>query len=377
MAALVDHRSRRSARMAPSTMCARANSWATCAATSGNRFWVDHSRLRGRSMAFVGVRQRRGLGAWEHARMASSSSIRPARLTGSLRRIRFGAVAGWWQVQRGDLAKDLIIGVVVGVFLLLGGMVWDARLADRQNDLAKAIAKGQEDQARNLANQAEVLENTRFVRQIATSEGREMPKPFASINLRGAELGGLYLGCKKKPLTGLSGCADFRSANLQEANLTRAGFSGAGLSEADLRKANLTSADFSDALLRGADLGGVATARPAFFNGARMGRITLVQAGLDGADFTDASLSHAEADEAVLSSANFHHATLRLSRFKRADLRHANFRGANMTGVDLTSADLRGADFTRADLRNAVLTDVCFDRTTEWGSTSPPTSSTC
>jgi hypothetical protein len=95
-------------------------------------------------------------------------------------------------VQRGDLAKDLIIGVVVGILLLIGAMVWDARLADRQDDLAKTIAERQDQLAQDLANQAEVLENTRFVRQIATSEG-DTPKPFARINLRGAQLGGLSL----------------------------------------------------------------------------------------------------------------------------------------------------------------------------------------
>ena len=100
------------------------------------------------SMAFVGVSQRRVLGAWEHARMASSSSIRrPAGLKGFLSRIRFGAVA-WWRVQRGDLAKYAIISVVVGVALLFGVMVWDARLADRQNDLATTIAVRQDDLAR-------------------------------------------------------------------------------------------------------------------------------------------------------------------------------------------------------------------------------------
>ena len=77
----------------------------------------------GCSMAFVGVRQQRVLGSWEHARMAWSSSIRPARLTGSLRMIRFGVVAGWWRVRKGDLAKDALISVVVGVALLFGALV--------------------------------------------------------------------------------------------------------------------------------------------------------------------------------------------------------------------------------------------------------------
>ena len=126
--------------------------------------------------------------------MASSSSIRPARLTGSLKRIRFGAVAGWWRAQRGDLVKDALISVVVGVALLFGAWWWDAKLVARQDALASAIAARQDDLARDLANQAEVLENTRFVRQIATSTGKT-PKPFTSINLRGAEHGGLNLGC--------------------------------------------------------------------------------------------------------------------------------------------------------------------------------------
>jgi uncharacterized protein YjbI with pentapeptide repeats len=308
--------------------------------------------------------------------MASTSSIGRAGSKGPAITTRPGAMATWWRSQRGDLAKDAIISVVVGAALFLGACWWDARLQARQDALATAIAQRQDDLARNLANQAEVLENTRFVRQLAMSK-EETPKPFASINLRGAELGGLHLGCKRRPLTGLSGCADFQKADLQEANLTLAGFSGAGMDHADLRKAKLTSANFSDAQLRGADLGGVATARPAHFQGAHMHRITLVQAELDGADFTDASLSRAEADEADLSSANFHRASLRASRFKHADLRDANFRGANMTDVDLTSADLRGADFTRADLRNAVFTDVCFDHTTKWASNSPPASSSC
>ena len=48
-----------------------------------------------------------------------------------------------------------------------------------------------------------------------------------------------------------------------------------------------------------------------------------------------------------------------------------------MIHVDLTSADLRGADFRRADPSTTVLTDVCFDNTTKWGSNSPPVSSSC
>jgi hypothetical protein len=104
------------------------------------------------------------------------------------------------------LVKDAIIGSLwAGVVLFLGACLWDARLearqdalsrqiADRQDDLAKAIADRQNELARDLANQAEVLENTRFVRQLAMMKG-VLLKPFANINLKGAELGGLNLQC--------------------------------------------------------------------------------------------------------------------------------------------------------------------------------------
>ena len=120
--------------------------------------------------------------------MASTSSIGHAGSKGSAITTRPGAVARWLRAYRGDLVKDLIIGVVVGVLLLFGAMWWDAKLVDRQEDLAKAIAERQDGLARDLAHQAEVLENTRFVRQVATSGGWRW-KPFTSINLGGAQLG--------------------------------------------------------------------------------------------------------------------------------------------------------------------------------------------
>jgi uncharacterized protein YjbI with pentapeptide repeats len=289
-------------------------------------------------------------------------------------------------VQRGELAKDALIGFVVGVVLFLGACWWDARLQTRQDALASAIADRQDRLARDLANQAEVLENTRFVRQLATSKG-EVLKPFASINLWGAELGGLDLSCTD--LSRHLGCADFTKADVREANLTLTDLVGADFSEADLQQATLDLADFSGAILGFANLNGVTTKDGpwADFHGAHLGRATLVQARLEHARFRDAGFDSVNADQAVLSWADFQHANLRRTRFKHAELSHAKFRGANMTHVDLTSADLRGANFTRADLRGAdftgadlrkaVLTDVCFDQRTKWGSNSPPASSSC
>jgi uncharacterized protein YjbI with pentapeptide repeats len=270
---------------------------------------------------------------------------------------------------RGDLVKDLIIGVVVGVLLLFGAMWWDAKLVDRQDGLA-----------RDLAHQAEVLENTRFVRQLATSNTKA-PKPFANINLEGAQLGGLELACIGAGLN-RGGCADFDGANLQKANLTGTTLYRADLSRADLRGAILDRADFRGASLDSTNLSGVvSTPDPddsgTTFRAAQLDRTALVGARLAGADFRRALLFEANGDKAVLSSADFRNASMNGARFEGADLRKANFRGVQMYKVDLTSADLRGTDFTRADLRKAVLTDVCFDHTTKWGSNAPPTSSSC
>jgi hypothetical protein len=126
--------------------------------------------------------------------MASTSSIGRGGSKGSAITTRSGAVATWWRAQKGELARDAIIGFVVGVVLFLGACWWDARLQARQDALASAIADRQDGVARDLANQAEVLENTRFVRQLATSTGAA-PKPFGYINLRGAQLAGLELVC--------------------------------------------------------------------------------------------------------------------------------------------------------------------------------------
>jgi uncharacterized protein YjbI with pentapeptide repeats len=262
----------------------------------------------------------------------------------------------------------------VGVALLFGAWWWDARLQARQDALATAIANRQDDLARDLANQAEVLENTRFLRQIATSRGNT-PKPFAYINLVGAELGGLHLRCTdvRRHL----GCGDFTKADLREANLTSADLGGADFMEADLYKANVDSADFDGANLADVNLGGVATRTSTNFRRAILVHTSLVQAELETADFRNALLSYVKADEAVLPGADFRRANLEWARLRRADLRHAIIHNAKLSHADLMSADLRGADFTGTDLSKAFLGDVCFDHTTKWGSNAPPASSTC
>jgi uncharacterized protein YjbI with pentapeptide repeats len=154
--------------------------------------------------------------------------------------------------------QDAIISVVVGVAVLFDACWWDARLQARQDALTTKIAARQDDLARDLANQAELLENSRFVRQIATSM-EATPEPFTGINLGATELAGLPLQCTD--LRRHRGCADFSKADLGEANLARTDLDGAIIVQADLHQATLDQANFNGAILDHANLDGVATRR--------------------------------------------------------------------------------------------------------------------
>jgi uncharacterized protein YjbI with pentapeptide repeats len=99
---------------------------------------------------------------------------------------------------------------------------------------------------------------------------------------------------------------------------------------------------------------------------------------LHSAEFGNTDLERSRFEHADLRWAFFWHTKMNRVDLRSADLRRADFRDTtNMTRDDLRSADLRGARFTRTDLSNAVLTDVCFDRTTKWGSNTPRASSSC
>ena len=189
------------------------------------------------------------------------------------------ALSSWWHRHKGDLAKDAIVSVVVGVALLAGAWWWDSRLADRQDALQSHLADRQDTLARELATQAQVLENTRFVRQVAIAPDA-VAKPFGGLDLTEAQLTGLPLGCTN--LEGRQGCADFRRAHLSGANLNHADLRGADLNRADLRGADLRLANLSRANLRGADLS---------------------DANLSGANLTDANLSFAYLASATLTAA--------------------------------------------------------------------------
>jgi uncharacterized protein YjbI with pentapeptide repeats len=172
-------------------------------------------------------------------------------------------MADWWQRHRDSWLHDLTIGLVVAVPIFAATTILDERAADRQ----------------------EVLENLRFVRDRASEVGGV--KPFGGLNLHGAELGSLRLGCSypRSETERIEGrCADFVGADLSHANLTGADLTGAFLSHANLSGANLALVRFTGASLLDVDL------RGAIFTDEATPYITVKDRFLD-ADLTDADLS--------------------------------------------------------------------------------------
>jgi hypothetical protein len=163
----------------------------------------------------------------------------------------------WWKVEPPWIVRDVLLAGLV----VLVGFLLDSRSADR----------------------GEVLENTRFVRQVAIDHSAI--KPFSGLRLEGSSLGGLDLGCRgvgPKVLNPEGVHGECRPG-----------------SQADFSNADLRRTDFSGAVLFGADF--------------------------RGADLRDAVL-----DSALLNGANFFDADLRGTRFGNADLRGAYLQGAKM-----------------------------------------------
>jgi hypothetical protein len=196
-------------------------------------------------------------------------------------------VRGWLGRQRDDLIRDLVIGVVVLIVGFGAAALWDSRLGERQNQVARAIAKNQDQFSSQLATDNEIQENIWFVRQVVIDDAAA--KPFRGLDLRRASLNGLDLGCatESEPPTG---CADLV---------------GADLSEADLRSADLFAASLGQA-----------------------------------------NLSSAKASFARLTRASLGYANLRGAGLRGASLAYANLRGTNLTGADLTGANLKGVCYS-------------------------------
>lgn len=225
-------------------------------------------------------------------------------------------------------AKEVIL-VLLGVAL---AFAVDSRLSDRQNDLAE-----------RLADRSEVLENVRFVRQVAVDKGEV--KPFSSLDLDDAPLDGIPLPCTTPGNDAT--CADFSSAKLTGASFTRA----------DLRGASFEYAGGTSPVFLRADL------RDASFKNAVF----------IGPEFSNAQMQGANLSEAWLIDSRFAAADLRGADFTNADglflLSGADLRGADFTGVDLSGVWLYGADMAGARLDTALLRKsqmLCYDSDTTW-----------
>ncbi len=146
--------------------------------------------------------------------------------------------------------------------------------------------------------------------------------------------------------------ADFGSAFLPGANLSRARLEGADLVEArlegaDLYRARLEGAFLSLARLEGADLGE-----------ARLAGAFLSRARLEGADLYRARLEGAKLDFARLEGAYLVEARLEGAKLVEARLEGAYLNRARLEGADLYRARLEGANLGEALLRRAKLVEA-------------------
>ncbi|HEY5876897.1 MAG TPA: pentapeptide repeat-containing protein [Ilumatobacteraceae bacterium] len=163
------------------------------------------------------------------------------------------------------------------------------------------------------ANQAERLENLRYVRTAAAQRGADRELRFSGLDLRGMHLAGL----------------DLSGADLSEADLTGANLTGADLTGADLTSAALISAALTDANMTSATL--------IFAN--------LADADLGAADLTDATLIEADLTAANLAFADLEGADLSFAVLLDADLSSALISEAVFADADVAGADLSGVRY--------------------------------
>jgi uncharacterized protein YjbI with pentapeptide repeats len=177
--------------------------------------------------------------------------------------------------------------------------------------------------------------------------------------------------------------ASLSQALLRRANLSAADARGAVLDGADLAVANLRNTDFSPlpspddtpdrlvaANFRGANL------QDADLSGANLAWADLRAARLTGATLFRANLYGANLELADVRDANLGAADLTEARLGGAILSRANLRGARLSGSKLHASQLDGAKLVRADFSgargvpdddNLDLTEACFDKTATFG----------
>jgi hypothetical protein len=144
--------------------------------------------------------------------------------------------------------RDLLISLIGSVLLAASVYIIETR-RDRQ------FLEWSERLEMNRFEQAERLENTRFVRQVSLASP-DGAKPLEGLDLRGAGLAGLNLTDANLAYVDLTG-ADLTGADLTGANLFRSDLTDASLFNANLANTYLAEAKLTGADLSGADLAGV------------------------------------------------------------------------------------------------------------------------
>lgn len=216
---------------------------------------------------------------------------------------KFWADPPWW-VREGVLA--LVVALAVGATTVMVQKDIDDQRSNREAAAAKLLADQTDENARLQAENAQRLENQRFVRERSAKE--VIDRPFSVLDLSGLQLGGLSLRG-----------SDFRLSNLESTSFRDSQLQGADFAFAKVN----AETDFTSADLTGAALQQVgATSNPevgVFFDAV------LVNAKLMGIVFTD------------------------------------------IRAADLSGAMLYGADLSRIqELERVGLTGVCYDDRTSW-----------
>ncbi|MBD1321937.1 pentapeptide repeat-containing protein [Gordonia hankookensis] len=285
------------------------------------------------------------------------------------------------------------------------------RLDNLRSERDEARADGQRVQADRLegqrAEQAERLENLRFVRERAGGFGA---KPFSYMDLQQMNLSGLQL-----PAADLTG-ANLSNAQMNNANITGgdlvkivaknasmdsvilagAKLDGGALNSATLRWANLSCPTslpgdaFVEMKCNGTDARG-----PTSLDAADLTRVVATDAEFEGVRFWGAKMSQIDLRGALLKFSNLASADLSGALIGCIDdpteknprvrtvPRCANLTGARLTGVDLRGADLRRAvltgtvmdgdtDLREANLHQTVLSNICYESATKWPSRFVP-----
>lgn len=179
------------------------------------------------------------------------------------------------------------------------------------------------------------------------SEGRDGNRAnFRNADLREADLSGTILMN-----------ASLRGADLSRAQLMQVDFRGADLSEAILQQTNISYCNFSGATLSRADM------RTAMMEGSLFEGADFSGAGLIGANLAGLQLSGANFTETDLQSANLQGAVLAGAVLRGTSFYYANLAGANLQNIqcrdtNFEQAILENADFTGASLKGANLKDA-------------------